>query len=101
MIKYKYLTLTRAEKKAAKKEFWQTDHGKDLKIRTNRLLVYSILLLGFGIWLLIDATIKGDSIAKYIYGSVIIIFAFVFLIGRYIVTVKQVNNYIVKKPKKK
>lgn len=101
MIKYKYLTLTRAEKKAAKKEFWQTERGKDLKIRTNRLLIYSVLLLGFGIWILVDAIIKNDSIAKYIYSAIIIIFALVFIIGRYIVTLKQVNNYIVKNPKKK
>lgn len=97
MKKYKYQRLSREEKKNAKKEFFATNTGMALKTRFNRIMFYSIVLIAFGIWLLIEAYLKNDSVAQYIYSIILIVCGILFFIGRYIIMLKQVNNYIVKK----
>ncbi len=101
MVKYKYQRLTKEEKKEEKLKFYATERGKDLKNRFFRILVYSIMLILFGIVLLAEAITKNDSIAQYIYSVILIIFGIGFIIGRYIIMIRQVNDFIVKKPKKK
>lgn len=93
----KYQRLSKEEKKKAKNDFFQTERGKVLKIRFNRLIIYGIALIAFGIFLLVEAITKKDSYAEYIYSTIVIIFGISFLIGRFIVMRKQVNDYIVKK----
>lgn len=99
MKKYKYQTLTQNEKKEAKKNFYQTETGKVLKTRLTRILVYSIIIIAFGIYLFIEAYIKKDSYAQYFYSVFLIIIGCIFLISRYIILLKQVNYYIVTKKK--
>lgn len=96
MKKYKYQRLTKEEKKQAKNEFYQTGQGIDLKKRFNRILIYSIILILFGIYLLVEAYIKKDSYAQYVYGSVIILFGIAFLVSRTYVMMKKVNEHITK-----
>lgn len=98
-MNYKYDRLTKEEKEKAKKDFYNTDRGKNLKIRFNRILVYGIILLLFGIILLIEELIKGNSISQIIYGIILILFGVAFIIGRFIVIRKQVNDFITKKKK--
>ena len=45
-------------------------------------LIYSIILILFGIYLLVEAYIKKDSYAQYVYGSILILFGIGFLISR-------------------
>lgn len=96
MKKYKYQRLSKDEKKEAKNEFYQTEQGIDLEKRFNRILIYSIILILFGIYLLVEAYIKKDSYAQYVYGSVIILFGIAFLVSRTYVMMKKVNKYITK-----
>ena len=96
MKKYKYQRLTKEEKKQAKNEFYQTEQGIDLKKRFNRILIYSIILILFGIYLLVEAYIKKDSYAQFVYGSIIILFGIAFLVSRTYVMMKKVNEYITK-----
>lgn len=96
MKKYKYQRLTKEEKKQAKNDFYQTEQGIELKKRFNRILIYSIILILFGMYLLIEAYIKKDSYAQYVYGSVIILFGIAFLVSRTYVMMKKVNEYITK-----
>lgn len=100
MKKYKYQRLTKSEKKAAKKAFYETNMGKELKSRFKRIMVYSIILIIFGIWLLIEAYMKKDSVAQYIYSIILIISGIIFIIARYLILRKKVNDYITKTPKK-
>lgn len=93
MKKYKYQTLKKEEKKQVKNEFYNTQDGIEVKKRLTRLLIYGILLILFAIWLIIEAYLKKDSIAEYIYGGILIIFAFVFLIARHQVLLKELNAY--------
>lgn len=100
MKKYKYQRLTKDEKKAAKKAFYETSMGKELKFRFKRIMVYSIILIIFGIWLLIEAYMKKDSVAQYIYSIILIISGIIFIIARYFILRKKVNDYITKTQKK-
>ena len=96
MKKYKYQRLSNNEKKQAKNDFYQTEQGFELKKRFNRILIYSIILILFGIYLLIEACIKKDSYAQLAYGIILIIFGIGFLISRYYLIIKKVNYYLTK-----
>lgn len=98
-MNYKYDRLTKEEKRKAKEEFFNTERGKSLKIRFNRIFIYGIILFVFGIILLVEAIIKKDSVAQIIYGSILILFGISFIIGRFIILRKQVNDFITKKKK--
>lgn len=101
MKKYKYQRLTKEEKKDAKEKFYQTELGINLKQRFKRILIYSIALIIFGIFLIINTYIKKDSNINYIYASLLIIFGIFFLIARSYVIMIKVNDFITKKPPKK
>lgn len=94
MKKYKYQRLSKDEKKEAKNNFYQTEQGIELKKRFNRILIYSIILILFGIYLLVEAYIKKDSYAQYVYGSILILFGIGFLISRGHVMMMKVNYFI-------
>ncbi len=97
MKKYKYQTLTKEEKQKAKNDFYQTDNGKNLKKRFDRLFLYSILLTMFAIYIVISAIINDDAFYNYIYGISLFVMAIIFLIGRYKIYLENINNFIVKK----
>lgn len=99
MKRYKYQKLTKEEKKKAKVEFYQTTQGIELKARFKRIMIYSIILLIFGLYLLIEAIIKDNSYAQYIYASVLIIFSIGFMISKYYIEMIKVNEYLTN-PKK-
>lgn len=94
MKKYKYQRLSKVEKKEAKNNFYQTEQGIELKKRFNRILLYSIILILFGIYLLVEAYIKKDSYAQYVYGAILILFGIGFLISRGHVMMMKVNDFI-------
>ena len=98
MIKTKYQRLSKEEKKDARTEFFSTPFGTSLKNKLNRLIIYSILLFLFGIYLLIDSNSKFLEI---FYGIVLLIISILFLIGRHNVIGKKVNDYITKDKDKK
>ena len=97
MKKYNYQTLTKEEKQKAKNDFYQTDNGKNLKKRFDRLFLYSILLTMFAIYIVISAIINDDEFYNYIYGISLFVMAIIFLIGRYKIYLENINNFIVKK----
>lgn len=97
MFKYKYFTLKKDEKKEAKKGFYSTPRGKSLKVRHTRLVIYGLLLLLFGIYLLIDTLLKEAGLAFLIYSILIMIMGLLFIISKYYLMVRDVNKYIVTK----
>lgn len=101
MIKYKYQTLTKEDKKDARLKFYETELGKDLKIRFNRLFIYSAILLIFGISILIEAIIKNRDFSYYAYSIILLIAGFSFIILRHFVMIRKVNDFIISKKNKK
>ena len=100
MVKNKYLSMSCEEKKLARNEFFKTEDGEQLAPRINRLVIYSVLLIAFGIYVIIDAINQGDTHLQLFYGIGLIIVAAVFFIGRYFVVVKAVNDYLIDKATK-
>lgn len=99
MKKYKYQRLSKEEKKEAKLAFYQTEQGLLLKKRFNRILIYSIILISFGLYTSIDAYINKSSYAFYVYSALLIIFGISFIILRSYVQMRKVNDFITRKKK--
>lgn len=99
MKKYKYQRLSKEEKKKARNDFYKTEYGKNLKLRFKRINIYSIILILFGTYLLIEAIINKNSYAEYIYSTILIIFGIAFLISKFHIEMIKVNEFITK-PKK-
>lgn len=99
MKKYKYQRLSKEEKKEAKLEFYQTEQGIELKSRFKRILIYSIALILFGIYLIVEAFIKRDSTAQYVFGGIVTLFGVGFLISRSYIIMKKVNEFLTKSKK--
>lgn len=97
MKKYKYQRLTKEEKKLAEEKFYKTEMGQSLKKRYKRILIYAILIIMFGIFLLIEAFFKKDSVAQYIYSTILIITGLSFIILRAYIKMKQINDFITNK----
>lgn len=99
MEKNKYQRASKNTKKEVAKEFFNTEYGHSLKVRLNRLLIYSILLFGFFIYFLIDG-IMNNNVLRIVLGVIFCLFAILFLGGRYYAKVKNCNTYMINNPKK-
>ena len=99
MKKYKYQRLSKEEKNEAKLAFYQTEQGLLLKKRFNRILIYSIILIFFGLYTCIDAYINKSSSVYYVYSAMLIIFGISFIILRSYVQMRKVNDFITRKKK--
>ena len=95
MVKTKFMSMSCEERKKAKERYFATDEGRALKTRVNRLMVYSILLVAFGIYVIIDSIKNNDTHLQLMYGIGLIIVAALFFIGRYFVTAKKVNDFLI------
>ena len=96
MLKNKYQRATKEIRKKTKLEYFKTEDGKVLKIRTTRLLIYGILLILIALYMIIDNYLKEKLIINYTYSVFLLIFAFIFIFGRHYVLVKNINLFMVK-----
>ena len=101
MEKNKYQRSSKEEKKKAREAFFNTEYGKSLKTRLNRLVIYSVLLIACAIYFVIDNIINENSVTNYILAGFFVIFALIFLYGRHYVIVKNANDYMIKNKRKK
>lgn len=99
MLKNKYQNLNREEKKKTRIGFYKTDLGKIQKPRFDRLLIISILLLIYSLYLIIEAIISNGSIFSYTASIIILTTSLVFYIGRKKILDKNMNDYLNKKNK--
>lgn len=97
MIKNKYQRLNKEERKKAREDFYKTDLGRNLKVRFNRLLIVSILLTLYSAYIFVDTFLNNGSLFGYSAGVLVLIFAFVFLIGRHKLIIEKTNSYLIKK----
>ena len=98
MLKTKYQRLNKEEKKEATLKYYQTKAGQENKLRFFRLLMLGILLIIYSFGLLIyNYMEKNNSLWDYIWCAIIFIFGLVFIIGRYKIKIKKVNDYLTKK----
>ena len=100
-MKKLYFRIDKNERKKAKKEFFETSFGKKQNVIFKRLLIYCIILFIFGILLLLEAIFIDKNIFSYLSSIIIIFFSIIFFICRYKVMVRNINNYLIEKRKKK
>ena len=96
MYKLKYYSLSKEEKNKLKESFYQTDMGKDLKYRLNRLFIIGILGILFSLYLFIFHSSMWDI---YI-GVILTIASIIFIIGSFKVRIQKLNDYLVKNKRK-
>ena len=99
MLKTKFQRMNKEEKKKAISRYYKTDLGKENAMRFKRLLIVGLLCLAWGIYLFIDAIIKGGNYWSYSLATCMVIFGLIFLIGRVKIRSKQVNDFLTKKRK--
>ena len=101
MEKNKYQRSTKEEKKEARTAFFNTEYGCSLKVRLNRLVIYSVLLIACAIYFVIDNILNENTVVNYILASFFVVFAIIFMVGRHYVIVKNANDYMIKNKNKK
>ncbi len=92
MYKLKYYSLTKDEKQELKKKFYNTDWGKNVNIRLNRLLVTGSIGVIFSILLFIFKNSKWDIVISIL----LLISSIIFIISSLKVRIKKLNEYLVK-----
>ncbi len=95
MLKSKYATLSKEEKIKAKEEFYQTEFGKNLKIRLDRLFITGIAGLLFSIVMFATNT----SIWEIILGIMLLIASLIFIFGSIKIRRDKISIYLNKKKK--
>ena len=95
MLKLKYYYLAKKEKKKLKNDFYQTDFGKNIKLRLNRLFIIGIIGLIFSIYLFINPDNKWDIIS----GIILLIVSLIFIVGSFKIRIDKLNSYLVKNKK--
>ena len=76
-----------------KEEFYKTEYGKIQKGRFDRLLIYGIVGIIFGFYLLITESI----IPSIITGIILLIASSFFIVSSITLRKREINNYIKKK----
>lgn len=78
-----------------KEEFYNTEYGKIQKKRFDRLLLYGLLGIIFGFYLLITE----ESISSIIISIILLICSSFFIVSSIILRKREINNYINKRKK--
>jgi len=95
MLRLKYYSLSKEEKKKLKKDFYNTEFGNNIKNRLNRLLIIGIIGIIFSTYLFINPANKWDIVS-----GIILLFASTIFIGGSIkVRIDKLNNFLVKQKK--
>lgn len=95
MYKLKYYLLNKNEKKELKNNFYNTEFGKNIKNRLDRLFLTGVIGAFFSLYLFINPSNKWDIIT----GIILVIASIVFVIGSYKVRIRKLNDYLVKQKK--
>lgn len=95
MLRLKYYSLTKDEKLKLKDEFYQTEFGKNIKYRLNRLLITGIFSFIFSILLFIIHTTIWDITT----GIILLNASLIFIIGSHKLRINKLNNFLISKKK--
>ncbi len=82
-----------------KKEFYETEFGKDTKARLTRIFIIGIACVIYSIYLTIDAIIIDAAVYQYVMAGLTFIAGLVFIIGKFKLENKFIKDYSSKKKK--
>ncbi len=95
MLKLKYYSLSKEEKRKLKSEFYTTPYGKNLNARLTRLLITGFLGILFGLFLILKPSNNWDIYTGIVLGIVSIIF----VVSSIVIRPKKLNAYLIKNKK--
>ncbi|MBQ7030896.1 MAG: hypothetical protein IJN13_00805 [Bacilli bacterium] len=95
MYRLKYYSLNKDEKKELKNNFYNTEFGKSIKNRLDRLFLIGIIGILFSIYLFINPSNKWDIVT----GVILVVASIIFLVGSFKVRIRKLNDYLVKQKK--
>ena len=99
-MKNKYQRMNKEEKKQLKKEYRNTETGKNMYNRLTRLLITGAMGIVFSFYLVYsNITSDGNNIWQYIMAGILFIGSLIFLIGSLIIKGKVLNKYAIKNSK--
>jgi len=100
-MKNKYQRMTKKEKKDIQNKYYQTESGKTMKNRLNRLIITGIMGIAFGLFLIYSNITKdGNLLWQYMMAGILIIFSIIFIIGSIKIRIDVLNKYAIKNSKK-
>jgi len=93
--------MSKERKKELRDKFYQTDKGKEIRKRLNRVVCYAIILFLFSLYILISHFINGDTKwYTWLVFSGCIIFGLIFMIMQNIIRKDNLNEFYEKDKKK-
>jgi len=95
MYRLKYYSLNKDEKKELKNNFYNTEFGKSIKNRLDRLFLIGIIGILFSVYLFINPSNKWDIVT----GVILVVASIIFLVGSFKVRIRKLNDYLVKQKK--
>ena len=95
MLRLKYYSLNKNEKKELKNNFYNTEFGKNIKNRLDRLFLIGIIGILFSLYLFINPANKWDIVT----GVILDIASIIFITESFKVRIKKINDYLVKQKK--
>ena len=95
MLRLKYYSLNKEEKKDLKKKFYNTEFGASIKKRLDRLFLTGVLGILFSTYLFISPSNKWDIVT----GVILLIASIIFIIGSFKVRIDKINTFLTKKKK--
>lgn len=99
-MKNKYQRMTKEEKLACQKKYYETTKGKEMKIRFLRLKIIGTIGILFSIFLIASGYISGEiSWSTWVISIILCVFSTIYISGAIILKRKCLNQYAVKKMK--
>lgn len=95
LLKLKYYSLNKNERKDLKNKFYNTEYGNNIKKRLDRVFIIGILGIIFSLYLLILPNNKWDIVE----GIILIIASFIFIFGSHKVRINKINTFLTQKKK--
>ncbi len=95
LLKLKYYSLNKNERKELKNKFYNTEYGNNIKKRLDRVFIIGILGIIFSLCLLILPNNKWDIVE----GIILIIASFIFIFGSHKVRINKINTFLTKNKK--
>ena len=96
-LKLKYELLSKDEKNNLKEDFYNTEQGKKIKTRLNRVFIYGIIGILFSIYLFFSEKI----IAFKVLAVGLLVVSIIFIISSFKIRINKLNEFLVSNKKNK
>ena len=98
LVKNKYQRMSKEEKKVLKSQYYQTNKGKEMKARLNRLVVIGSIGILFSIFLVISGYLSQKlDWATWLLAGILLFFSVFYIVSSCMLRGKVLNQFAIKK----